>query len=171
MLHIKAQEEVISLLGKTRTIVGQALLDTNKPRSRRKYESLQAEITEQIANTRRLELRLAIVAPMSAGKSTLLNAIAGQEYLPSRGTAMTAIPTEVVFDTKIDKHSLVLSTTLLEELQGAINYLVSTLRTQGVDSIKKKILKRFHNPDLEKSLELILSTSYLPLETLSTDSH
>jgi hypothetical protein len=35
---------------------------------------------------------------MKAGKSTLLNAIIGQEILPSRVDAMTVIPTEITFD-------------------------------------------------------------------------
>jgi len=32
------------------------------------------------------------VAPTSAGKSTIINAIAGQDLLPSRNDAMTVLP-------------------------------------------------------------------------------
>jgi hypothetical protein len=39
-----------------------------------------------------------LVAPMKAGKSTLLNAMLGQDLLPSRGPAMTVLPTRVVVE-------------------------------------------------------------------------
>ncbi|CAF1099466.1 unnamed protein product [Didymodactylos carnosus] len=39
-----------------------------------------------------------IIAPMKAGKSTIINGILGQKLLPTRNTAMTAIPTEIVFN-------------------------------------------------------------------------
>ena len=43
-----------------------------------------------------MELRVSLVAPMKAGKSTIVNAILGEKILPTRNTAMTVIPTEVV---------------------------------------------------------------------------
>jgi GTPase Era involved in 16S rRNA processing len=46
----------------------------------------------------KLELRMPIIAPMKAGKSTIINAILGQELLPTRNTAMTVIPTEIVLN-------------------------------------------------------------------------
>lgn len=48
--------------------------------------------------TGRAELRVAVVAPMKAGKSTLINAIVAEDVLPSRDTAMTGLPTRVVLD-------------------------------------------------------------------------
>ncbi|GIF96646.1 dynamin family protein [Catellatospora citrea] len=48
--------------------------------------------------TGRAELRVAVVAPMKAGKSTLINAIIAEDVLPSRDTAMTGLPTRVVLD-------------------------------------------------------------------------
>ncbi|WP_190620682.1 dynamin family protein [Streptomyces venezuelae] len=44
------------------------------------------------------ELRMSVVAPMKAGKSTLVNAIAGYELLPARAAAMTTLPTRIVLD-------------------------------------------------------------------------
>jgi hypothetical protein len=44
------------------------------------------------------ELRAVVVAPMKAGKSTLVNAIIGYELLPARGSAMTTLPTRIVLD-------------------------------------------------------------------------
>ena len=42
-----------------------------------------------------LEYRVTLVAPMKAGKSTLLNAMLSQDLLPARGPAMTVLPTRV----------------------------------------------------------------------------
>jgi len=46
-------------------------------------------------NTEKLSLVLSVVGIMKAGKSTLINSIVGSEILPSRGTAMTVIPTYI----------------------------------------------------------------------------
>nr|WP_075519101.1 dynamin family protein [Moritella viscosa]SHO18076.1 Putative uncharacterized protein [Moritella viscosa] len=46
-------------------------------------------------NTEKLSLILSVVGIMKAGKSTLINSIVGSEILPSRGTAMTVIPTYI----------------------------------------------------------------------------
>ena len=45
-----------------------------------------------------LEYRVTLVAPMKAGKSTLLNAMLSQDLLPARGPAMTVLPTRVAVD-------------------------------------------------------------------------
>jgi GTPase SAR1 family protein len=44
------------------------------------------------------ELRMAVVAPMKAGKSTLVNSIVGYEFLPARAAAMTTLPTRIVLE-------------------------------------------------------------------------
>ncbi len=49
----------------------------------------------QLASAAHLEMRLPIVAPMKAGKSTIINAIIGNTILPVREAAMTALPTRV----------------------------------------------------------------------------
>jgi hypothetical protein len=59
-----------------------------------RLRSLLPEVSE--APGGRLEYRLPLVAPMKAGKSTLLNAVLCQELLPARGPAMTVLPTRVV---------------------------------------------------------------------------
>ncbi|CAF3878907.1 unnamed protein product [Rotaria sp. Silwood1] len=55
---------------------------------------LKIEI-EKVVN---FELRMPIIAPMKAGKSTILNAVVGQNLLPTRNAAMTSIPTEIVLN-------------------------------------------------------------------------
>ncbi|MFE7182080.1 dynamin family protein [Streptomyces erythrochromogenes] len=52
------------------------------------------------------ELRMSVVAPMKAGKSTLVNAIAGYELLPARAAAMTTLPTRIVLDRRVSEKEL-----------------------------------------------------------------
>jgi hypothetical protein len=58
-------------------------------------------------SVRRLELRLPVVATMNAGKSTLINAIAGFRLLPYRVLPMTVLPTEVVLTGRVAEPILI----------------------------------------------------------------
>eukprot|EP01087_Luapelamoeba_hula_P023284 TRINITY_DN8529_c0_g1_i2.p1 TRINITY_DN8529_c0_g1~~TRINITY_DN8529_c0_g1_i2.p1 ORF type:complete len:859 (+),score=87.03 TRINITY_DN8529_c0_g1_i2:139-2577(+) len=49
----------------------------------------------QVGLIRNFEVRLAVLGRMKAGKSTFLNSVIGTDILPSRSTAMTALPTIV----------------------------------------------------------------------------
>ncbi|WHP31048.1 clamp-binding protein CrfC [Trabulsiella odontotermitis] len=53
----------------------------------------QATLNNELRKITRLEMVLAIVGTMKAGKSTTINAIVGTEVLPNRNRPMTAIPT------------------------------------------------------------------------------
>jgi GTPase SAR1 family protein len=57
-----------------------------------------SSVKHDLESVRNKELRMAIVAPMKAGKSTLVNSIVGYEFLPARGSAMTTLPTRIVLD-------------------------------------------------------------------------
>ncbi|MGN6234323.1 MAG: dynamin family protein [Trinickia sp.] len=50
-------------------------------------------LDENLIKTRNLDMVLAVVGTMKAGKSTCINAIVGQEILPNRNRPMTALPT------------------------------------------------------------------------------
>ena len=74
------------------------------------------------SNVKNLELRMCIVAPMKAGKSTIINAILGQNILPTRNAAMTVIPTEVVLKVvqpngNVEKPSLLMEKELIEQIK------------------------------------------------------
>ncbi|MGZ9934389.1 hypothetical protein ACXNSR_31410 [Streptomyces sp. NC-S4] len=89
--------------------------------------ALLPELSE--APSGRLDYRVPLIAPMKAGKSTLLNAIVCQELLPSRGPAMTVLPTRVV---PVAHHALpgpVL--TLAPETAARIDGLAARLRAPG----------------------------------------
>ncbi len=50
-------------------------------------------LNNELRKISRLEMVLAIVGTMKAGKSTTINAIVGTEVLPNRNRPMTALPT------------------------------------------------------------------------------
>ena len=52
-------------------------------------------LRRELRSVRDLELRMPIVAPMKAGKSTIINAIVGYDLLPARTEAMTTLPTRI----------------------------------------------------------------------------
>lgn len=68
-------------------------------------------VNEKLERVKRKELTMTIVAPTSAGKSTIINAIAGQDLLPSRNDAMTVLPTEIVFSREVTHPKLLLDKT------------------------------------------------------------
>ena len=72
-------------------------------------ETLKSEAEKML----RMQLTLPVIAPMKAGKSTLINAIAGVNILPSRNTAMTTLPTAIILG-EFDEPTLILHKDLLE---------------------------------------------------------
>ncbi|WP_312952032.1 clamp-binding protein CrfC [Superficieibacter sp.] len=56
-------------------------------------EAQHATLNSELRKITRLEMVLAIVGTMKAGKSTTINAIVGTEVLPNRNRPMTALPT------------------------------------------------------------------------------
>jgi ribosome biogenesis GTPase A len=72
--------------------------------SARGIETQQATLHNELRKITRLEMVLAIVGTMKAGKSTTINAIVGTEVLPNRNRPMTALPT--LFATRRARKSL-----------------------------------------------------------------
>jgi predicted GTPase len=70
-------------------------------------------VNDNLERVKRGELTMTIVAPTSAGKSTIINAIAGQDLLPSRNDAMTVLPTEIVFSGEVTCPKLILNKALM----------------------------------------------------------
>ncbi|MFC4049979.1 dynamin family protein [Actinomadura syzygii] len=86
-------------------------------------EAARSVLHSDVRSIERMELRMPIIAPMNAGKSTIINALAGCRLLPARGKAMTTIPTRIILDNEIAEPVLeiaepdvALFDTLLQEL-------------------------------------------------------
>ena len=97
----------------------------------------------------RLEMVLAVVGTMKAGKSTSINAIVGTEVLPNRNRPMTALPTLI-------EHTKGQLEPILEfKNRAPIEKLLRTLE-QVIQQNGKSLISKFsHDQDLLNSFELI----------------
>jgi len=158
------QKDVIELLGQINALMGRASTALGSDSAGKKYGELQKEINNATSNVKDLALRMAIVAPMKAGKSTIINAIVGQDILPSRNAAMTTLPTEIVFDTKLSEPILILSSQILAVFQQTLLTLkrkIDTLEDRGHSKIAQY-------PHLAQLLEKIqaMGVVSIPAETV-----
>src|SRR5919199_4832026 len=122
------QRDVIDLLEQISTLMGRASTALSSDSSGEKYAAFQQEVTKAARNVEDLELRMAIVAPMKAGKSTIINAIVGQEILPNRNAAMTTLPTEIIFDAKLTEPLLSFSPEIQHVFQNTFFRLQQKIR-------------------------------------------
>lgn len=113
-----------------------------------KYGEFQQEVVEAARNVKKLELMMAIVAPMKAGKSTIINAIVGQEILPSRNAAMTTLPTEIVFNAELAEPTLTLSAEILPVFQETLRALQCKIDRAGMDWAQDKLSQHPHLMEL-----------------------
>lgn len=129
-----------------------------------RYEGYRKNISNQLDNVKNLELRMSIVAPMKAGKSTIVNAILGQKLLPSRSSAMTTLPTEIAFKGNIDNPQLILSPSFIQPFGTALSELKTSLeQRQDVAEIEPSLKPLIKN----------IKTDSLTISALiqSEDSH
>lgn len=97
--------------------------------------SILSTVKQEIHNIDRFELRLVVVAQMKAGKSTIINALIGDDLLPTRGNAMTTLPTEVVFNRDRDKPRLVLSDEAVKFVKQLQNEMRSCLKAEDIGTL------------------------------------
>jgi predicted GTPase len=118
-------------------------------------------VNDNLERVKRSELTMTIVAPTSAGKSTIINAIAGQDLLPSRNDAMTVLPTEIVFSREVTRPKLTLGKALITLLREAWRQLHQKLQRIGLDEAIKQATK---NDFLRENLiREIFNSSVFPL--------
>jgi predicted GTPase len=98
-------------------------------------------VNEKLERVKRKELTMTIVAPTSAGKSTIINAIAGQDLLPSRNDAMTVLPTEIVFSREVTRPKLILDKALMTLLREAWRQLHQKLQQIGLKEAVEQATK------------------------------
>jgi Dynamin family len=130
--HLRTlHEDVLQCLGRIVALLDNAeLLGINWSGDKAQTARATARIREQAESVRRLELVMPIVAPMKAGKSTLINAIIGYPLLPARANPMTTLPTRIklIDGLDLDKPELALSDSTIalfnrvgEELRRRVN--------------------------------------------------
>ena len=155
------QQDVIKLLNQVDLLIDNTQSNSDNT-AKPKYNRFQEQIAAAQKNVSDLKLRMAIVAPMKAGKSTIINAIAGQELLPSCAVAMTTIPTEVVFDGKIEQPALYLTLDTIELFQNIVKDLKEKANRLGIKSLQQKLNRHPHLQDL---LSKIVSSSNFAFES------
>lgn len=151
------QKSVVDVLTQVRDLMKYASqkLKASDGKEQR-YSEHAKSIENEIIKVKNLELRMAIAAPMKAGKSTIINAIVGQDILPSRNAAMTTLPTEIVFSKDVSEPKLKL------QYDGANTYDVLK-RSWG--SLKRKI----QQIGLAQATQEIKDKDYTHLQDLLED--
>jgi len=147
------QADVIDLLKQISALMDRASTALSLDRSAQKYEEFKREVDEAIPNVENLKLTMSIVAPMKAGKSTIINAIVGKELLPSRNAAMTTIPTEIVFKAELDRPVLRLSEEILTVFQETVISLKEKIQQLGPEQTQEKLGQYPHLQDLVKEIK------------------
>ncbi|WP_414619900.1 dynamin family protein [Calothrix sp. CCY 0018] len=146
------QQDVIELLGQISDLMNRASNALSSDDVDNKYADFEKQIRNETSKVENLELRMAIVAPMKAGKSTIVNAVAGQDILPSRNSAMTTLPTEIIFDAELDKPVLTLSPEVLAVFKNTLVSLRDRINEQGLERVKERLA---NYPILQEMPELI----------------
>jgi ABC-type phosphate/phosphonate transport system ATPase subunit len=142
------QTDVIDLLGQISSVMHRASTALGSDSTGEKYGEFQQEVANAAHNVEKLELMMAIVAPMKAGKSTIINAIVGQEILPSRNAAMTTLPTEIVFNAELTEPTLTLNAEILSVFQETLLALQRKIDQAGMDWAQDKLSQHPHLMEL-----------------------
>ena len=94
---LKIQDETIKVISEV-----QKLLENSENLKKEHFQTLDKK-KKKLEN---LELVISIVGTVKAGKSTTINAIIGQDLLPHRNEAMTALPTLVTHKKDKNRHTV-----------------------------------------------------------------
>ena len=155
------QQEVIDLLADICTLVDETKNSLVHNEANSKYSQFKEQFSEATKNVADLQLRMSIVAPMKAGKSTIINAIAGQELLPSCATAMTTLPTEITFSTEIKEPILTIPNTVIEIFLEIYQDIKQQLNKFGIESLQDKLARY---PHLTNILVEVRKAKQIPFE-------
>ncbi len=166
------QQSVVDVLSQVRDLMNYASKKLEAPDSKdKRYAEHAKSIENEITKVKNLELRMAIAAPMKAGKSTIINAIVGQDILPSRNAAMTTLPTEIIFSKDVTEPKLKLRYQLAPEsddfvdiysvLRRSWGKLQEQINTIGITQASEDIAEYPHLQDLLKDVSKSLDIPFL----------
>jgi GTPase SAR1 family protein len=142
------QQDVITLLAKIEDLMSRVSNLLSSDASGEKYADFQKQVFLVRQNVENLKLVMAIVAPMKAGKSTIINAIVGEDILPSRASAMTTLPTQILLRSDEPEPVLVLDKSTLSCLKSTLSALQQKIYQYGLDLAITKIAKYPHLTEL-----------------------
>lgn len=147
------QTNAIDLLGQVGSLLHRVSTALSSDTASEKYAKFQREVADATRNVSDLELRMAIVAPMKAGKSTIINAIVGQELLPSRNAAMTTLPTEIIFDPQLAEPVLVLTQQIQDIFRDTFTALQRKITELGLERVQERMAQYPHLSKLPEKIQ------------------
>lgn len=136
---LKVLDCIITLIANINKLLNQ----TDHVETPSSIQTILNDLNFTYSNVKNLELRMCIVAPMKAGKSTIINGILGQNILPTRNAAMTVIPTEIMLQVvkpndNVEGPSLLMDNELIEQ----ITAMQQEIRVDLANSLTLEDLKR-----------------------------
>lgn len=149
----RLQTNAIDLLGQVGSLLHRVSTALSSDSASEKYAKFQREVADATRNVSDLELRMAIVAPMKAGKSTIINAIVGQELLPSRNAAMTTLPTEIIFDPQLAEPVLVLTQQIQDVFRDTFIALQRKISELGLARVQERMAQYPHLAKLPEKIQ------------------
>ena len=147
------QQDVIDLLREISSLMNRANTALSSDNASQKYAEFEQQVSQEAEKVENLELRMAIVAPIKAGKSTITNAIIGQEILPSRNAAMTTLPTEIIFDAELTEPVLELSSQIVTVFQETLLALRYKINDMGIEEALEKLAQYPHLTQIPKQIK------------------
>lgn len=156
------QTNAVDLLGQVGSLLHRVSTALSSDSASEKYAKFQREVADATRNVSDLELRMAIVAPMKAGKSTIINAIVGQEILPSRNAAMTTLPTEIIFEPQLVEPVLMLTGQIQDIFRDTFTALQRKIAELGLSRVQERMAQY---PHLAKLPEKIQSMGGIAIES------
>ncbi|MBW4576044.1 MAG: dynamin family protein [Aphanothece sp. CMT-3BRIN-NPC111] len=147
------QANVVDLLLQVSSLMHRASAAFSLDSGSDRFAKIEQEVSNAARNVKDFELRMAIVAPMKAGKSTIINAIVGQDLLPSRNAAMTTIPTEIIFDAGRTEPTLTMSPEIREVFRETFFTLQRQIRELGISTVREKLGQYPHLVKLAERIE------------------
>ncbi|MFB2876517.1 dynamin family protein [Floridanema aerugineum] len=147
------QTNAVGLLGQVSSLLHRVSTALSSDSASEKYAKFQREVADATRNVSDLELRMAIVAPMKAGKSTIINAIVGQELLPSRNAAMTTLPTEIIFDPQLAEPVLILTPQIQDIFRDTFSALQRKIAELGLSRVQERMAQYPHLAKLPEKIQ------------------
>jgi Dynamin family len=149
------QNDVIGLLEKIESLMGRASNALKSDGTGKKYAEFARQIVSKKHDVEELELVMSIIAPMKAGKSTIINAVVGFDLLPSRAAAMTTLPTEIVFKKDLIEPLLIVPKDCSEAFNKTVEAIKEKIRAEGIAATQERIVTHPHLQELLQEVEAI----------------
>ena len=129
------QKETIDIL-KASSVLVQRVKRFIEAKQQQHYQEMLLQETRKMTNA---EVFLPMIAPMNAGKSTVINAIIGTRLLPSHNQGMTTLPTEIELCQDAEMPTLILTEATQNVFQTLVDNLKTFIATKGTTWIDEQI--------------------------------